>query len=277
MTDRLHAANWTHAGDIRPEPGSFASPLPIRRRIEACGRAGFTGMGFIFEDVENALRDHSAADIRAMLADNGIDFVELEALGDWYVEGADPCTPALKLAEALGVTQVKAIGAFEGDVQVEDMADGFGKACDRFAGIGARLVIELMKASNLNTLEKGLTVVSGAGRPNGGLLIDSMHVVRCGMTLDAIAAMPPGTLLAIELDGVPGGPPDPDFWADMVDHRLQPDEGAFDNAALVRAARAAGFNGPWGSEIVAKAHRALPVEEAVQRSADALRKVLATA
>ncbi|RVQ65148.1 hypothetical protein EKN06_14160 [Croceicoccus ponticola] len=275
MSEKLHAANWTHAGDIRPEPGRLASPLPLRDRIEAGARAGFIGMGFIFDDITSALHQHSATELRAMLADNGIEQVELEALADWFVVGADPCTDALRLAEAVGATRVKAIGAFEGDVQPEDMIDGFARACDRFAGIGANVVIELMKASNLNTLEKGLAVVTGAGRANGGLLIDSMHVVRCGISLDAIAAMPSGALLAIELDGVPEGPPDPDIWADMVDHRLQPDEGSFDNAALVRAARAAGFNGPWGVEIVARAHRALPLDEAVRRSAAAMRAVLA--
>ncbi|HEX2793395.1 MAG TPA: TIM barrel protein [Croceicoccus sp.] len=277
MMDKLHAANWTHAGDIRPEPGRLASPLPIRERIEACARAGFAGMGFIFEDVSAALRMYSGSDIRSMLSANGIDQVELEALTDWFSEGAPMGEEALRLAEAIGATQIKAIGAFEGDVLPEEMVSGFARTCDRFGELGAKVVIELMKASNLNTLEKGLAVVVGAGRSNGGILVDSMHVVRCGMSLNAVAAMPPGTLLAVELDGVPEGPPDPDFWADMVDHRLQPDEGQFDNALLVNAAKSAGFDGPWGVEIVAKAHRALELDEAVSRSASAMRAVLARA
>ncbi|MDR7102399.1 TIM barrel protein [Croceicoccus sp. BE223] len=274
---KLHAANWTHAGDIRPEPGRLASPLAIRDRIEACARAGFAGMGFIFEDVSAALLDHSAADIRSMLSGNGIGQIEIEALTDWFSEDASLCDEALHLADAIGATQIKAIGAFEGDVAPDEMVSGFARTCDRFGELGAKVVIELMKASNLNTLEKGLAVVVGAGRSNGGILIDSMHVVRCGMSLDAIAAMPRGTLLAVELDGVPEGPPDPDFWADMVDHRLQPDQGQFDNALLVRAARLAGFDGPWGVEIVSKAHRALTLDEAVRRSASATRAVLARA
>lgn len=274
---KLHASNWTHAGDIRPEPGRLASPLAIRDRIEACARAGFAGMGFIFEDVSAALQSYPAADIRSMLSANGISEIELEALTDWFSDDASLCDDAFHLADAIGATQIKVIGAFEGDVAPDDMVSGFARTCDRFGELGAKVVIELMKASNLDTLEKGLAVVVGAGRSNGGILIDSMHVVRCGMSLDAIAAMPRGTLLAVELDGVPDGPPDPDFWADMVDHRLQPDQGQFDNALLVRAARSAGFDGSWGVEIVSKAHRALTLDEAAMCSASAMRAVLARA
>ena len=269
----LHAANWTHAGDVRPEPGRYASPVDIRERIEACAAAGFGGMGFIFVDIENALTRYSPGDLRAMFADNGITFLELEVLVDWFHEPAEDIDGALRTAEAIGARQIKAVGDMTGDASIEAMARGFGRTCDRFADLDAKVVIELMQLSNLRTLERGRAVVEGAGRANGGLLFDSWHIDRCGMALDEIAALPAGIFQAIELCGVPEERA-ADIYAEMVDLRLQPDEGHADNARLVRAARAAGFDGPWGIEIVSAAHRALPVAEAAKRSADAVRAVL---
>lgn len=272
----LHAANWTHAGDIRPDFADLASRVDIRERIDACSKAGFRGMGFVFVDIENALARYSASDLNAMFADGGIEYLELEALMGWSAGDDKVVDDALRLAETIGAHQIKAVG--EGDVEApaEPMAPAFGRVCDRFADLGAKVVIELMQISNLDTLAKGRTVVEGAGRANGGLLFDSWHVTRCGIDVDEIAALPEGVFRATELCGVPREMVVPDRFDEMVDHRMQPDTGDFDNAAFVRGARSAGFDGPWGIEIVAAAHRALPVHEAVQRSADAMRAVLAS-
>lgn len=269
----LHAANWTHAGDVRPEPDRYASPLDIRERIEACSGAGVRGMGFVLVDIERALARHPALDLRAMFADWGVGFLELEVLSNWFGEDTEETDAALRLAEAIGAQRVKAIGDWTGKASIEVMTQAFANVCDRFADIGASVVIELMQLANLNSVETGRMVVEGAGRANGGLLFDSWHVQRCGMALDEIAALPPGLFQAIELCGVPAAR-DADAYAEMVDHRLQPDEGDFDNAQLIRAAKRAGFDGPWGTEIVSRDQRGLPVREALQRSADALRAVL---
>lgn len=270
--DLLHAANWTHAGDIRPSDGNYASPLDLRERVEACCLAGFSGMGFVFVDIENALVKYSVQDIGSIFADNGIEYLELEALMDWFEEGAS-IDDALRLCEAIGAKRVKAVGDVKGNTPISQLVESFATVCDQFNDLGAEVVIELMKITNLDTLEKGRAVVEGADRKNGGLLFDSWHVVRCGMDLEQISKLPRGLFRGIELCGVPKEPVVPDAYAEMVDCRLQPDEGAFSNADLLQAARTAGFDGPWGIEIVAEKHRDLPVNQAMQRSAEAMRNI----
>ena len=44
-------------------------------------------------------------------------------------------------------------------------------------------------------------------------------------------------------------------------------EGAFDLPGMIAALRTAGWNGPWGVEILSDEHRALPVGEALHRAA----------
>ena len=90
MTDisrGLLATCWTHAGDARPGRGDGTSPLALRERIEATGRAGWQGFGLGSADLERALGTSSLAELRSMFEANGIEQVELEFLTDWWTDG----------------------------------------------------------------------------------------------------------------------------------------------------------------------------------------------
>ena len=276
----LIASYWTLAGNVLPHDPSMASPIDLKDRIEAAGRAGFRGMGLNVEDLAISRARHGDSEIRHMLRANGIRLVELEALLDWFADGERRAASdaqrsiAFEQARAVGAFQIKVIGDLAGDWPSEHMAEAFAQLCDEAAGQGLRITLELLPNSNMNSVARGQRLVELAGRPNGGLLFDAWHVARCGMTLDDISALPAGICAGVELDDGPGIPVIDDLYQEMIHARLLPGEGQFDLDGLLAATRAAGFSGPYGVEILSHAHRARSLDEAAHSAFATTRAVL---
>ena len=279
----LLATYFTLAGDVLPNAASCASPIPLGERLDAAQAAGFAGIGFNLDDAAVLRVRHGDAMLRRMLRDAGMRWIELEVLLDWFADGdrrvrADAARrAALEQAAALGAFQIKVAGDLAGDWPRNRMAEAFAILCDEAQAVGARITIELFPIANLHSIETGRQVVEMSGTRNGGLLFDIWHVVRGGISIDEVATLPPGLLNAVELDDGLLAAPIADIYEETIRCRLQPGEGEFDVAGLIRAARATGFDGPWGIEILSDENRALPVREAARRAADAMRRVLADA
>ena len=64
------------------------------------------------------------------------------------------------------------------------------------------------------------------------------------------------------------------LFEDTVHRRRYCGEGSFDLTGMITNLRAAGWNGPWGVEILSEEHRNLPVHEALNRAATSAHEVL---
>ena len=58
------------------------------------------------------------------------------------------------------------------------------------AGHGLTAVLEFMPWTAVRDLQAAREIVEAAGRPNGGILVDALHLDRSGSTLDQVAALP---------------------------------------------------------------------------------------
>lgn len=113
----LIACYWTLAG-----PYVFGerdqSPWDFRVHVEAAARAGYTGFGIKQADLRKTLARYSFAQMRRILADSGIRYLELEALFGWYSAGDERARSdadrrlLLQAATELGAHHVKAAGDF---------------------------------------------------------------------------------------------------------------------------------------------------------------------
>ena len=56
------------------------------------------------------------------------------------------------------------------------------------------------------------------------------------------------------------------MWEDSVDRRMLPGEGDLDVPGFVATMHELGWRGLWGVEMIAEAHRALPVDQALTRA-----------
>ena len=278
--DELLATCWTSAGDAAPDRPDLRSPLTLRERIEAASSAGFRGFGLLSDDLPAAVAEYRLSGIRAMLADNGIVHLELEDIPYWWDNGAwrqesDRIRHGLlEAAEALGARHIKVTP--DGDDAPWDRglwAAKFAELATQAHDVGARLGIEFFPWSNIKTLHDGLQLVVDAGHGAGGVIIDAWHMARAHTPMANLASVPLHRIIGVELDDadeqVVGT-----LFADTVHRRRYCGEGAFDLSAMITSLRAAGWNGPWGVEILSDEHRSQPVEEALRRAAASARNAL---
>ena len=271
MPPDLLASYFTLAGDTVPIEDDRPSPVAFRDRVEAASRAGFTGFGIYHTDLVHVIEQYGFAEMRAILASNGIKHLELDALQNWFARGelrteSDGVRRLLlESAARLGAYQIKVVGDFAHNSTVDEMIEAFGELCDEASVAGTRIGLELCVSSNIETLDQALPVVEGAGRADGGLVLDIWHIVRGGTSYDEVRALSSDRIFSVELnDGsaVPVGPK----LEDTIRRRLFCGEGAFDVPAFIAAVQATGYRGYYGVELVSDVFRAMPLDVMAERA-----------
>jgi sugar phosphate isomerase/epimerase len=81
---QLVASYWTLAGGAEPHTEHEYSDFSFQERVSAAAEAGFTGIGIWHADLEHTLQSLSLPQMRRVLDDSGITYVELEFLTDWW-------------------------------------------------------------------------------------------------------------------------------------------------------------------------------------------------
>ncbi len=269
----LLASYWTICGACVPATGPEYSSFDFRDRVEAISRAGFTGMGIWHADLYKTLETRSLAEMERILDGNGIVHVELEFLFDWFLEGekkkASDAEKArlLGAAEALGARHLKVGDFFNTPVELDRVTESFVALCKDAAGAGTNILFEVMPFSMIDTLEEALAMLDDADTPNGGLMIDTWHMVKMGVSNETLARVPRKHILGVELnDGFLETPAGLTLNQETVDQRKFPGEGEFDMPGFMAAVAATGYDGPYGVEVIAKSSRNLPLDVVVRRA-----------
>jgi sugar phosphate isomerase/epimerase len=134
-----------------------------------------------------------------------------------------------------------ALGAQRAGVNIDDpdrsrTIDRFGTLCDLAAPFGIGLDIEFMIWRPVARLEDAATIVRAAGRSNGQILIDALHLDRSGGTPAAVAALDPALIGSVQLCDAPKRRPEPSGIIDEARAgRLAPGEGDLPLHALLHA------------------------------------------
>jgi sugar phosphate isomerase/epimerase len=279
----LLAAHFTLGGDIHPFGPTDISPFPFRDRVEAAARAGFTGFGLIHGDAMATAAKIGLPEMRRIVEANGIQFLEMEFLLNWYHDG-EPRRASdiargdmMKMASALGIRDIKIAPGFASDLShptdaemtpdIPLMTQAFIGICREAAEHGTSIVLEIMPFSNVRTIETARAIVEAADQPNGGLLVDIWHLARGGIPYADIALIPPRFLGAIELNDADAQVVG-ELWQDTIFRRKLPGEGALNPPSFIKAVQAAGYQGPWGVEILSETLRKLPLDQIAKRAFD---------
>lgn len=268
----LLASYWTLAGDVDPTgaQGPDYSPFTFRERVEAISRAGFTGMGIWHTDLYHTLESTSLDDMKRILEDNGIRHLELEFLFDWFhpagserrAKSDEEKAKLLDAAEALGARHLKVGDFLNQDVPMEQAAEGFATLCRDAADAGTSIVFEVMPFSMIDDLAGALEMCALADAANGGLMIDTWHIVKMRTPYAELAAAPKRFILGVELnDGFLETPHGMDLQTETTQHRAFPGQGEFDMAGFMDAVAATGYDGPYGVEVIRAENRKRTVDE----------------
>jgi sugar phosphate isomerase/epimerase len=251
----LLGSYWTLAGGAQPHTDKEFSPFDFKDRVEAAARVGFKGVGIWHADLAHILQKRSLKEMKQILSDNDIKHVELEFLTDWFLDGEQKKQSdvtkkmLLQAAEALGARHVKVGDFLRTECPMPKMIAAFAALCKDAADHGTRIIFEMMPFSNIDSVESVLELVQGAGAPNGGICFDLWHIVKLGIPYDKVARVPLKYMLGVEInDGTFKAP-----WSlheDTINHRRLCGEGEFDVKGFVRAVLQAGYQGPWGIEVL---------------------------
>jgi sugar phosphate isomerase/epimerase len=271
----LIGSYWTIAGEVYPHTDREFSPFDFRERVEALSEVGFTGMGIWHADLEHILQSYTLAEMHSILDDNGITFIELEFLYDWFVDGEEKQASDVRKALLLEASaELKAHHVKVGDffrkvTPMPKLIDSFAALCEDAGRYNATIGFELMPGAMIETLDESLEMVEGAGAPNGGIILDLWHVVKLGIPYQEAAAIPPQYLVSVEInDGYLVRPEGMDFVTEVTEHRAFCGEGEFDVRGFVEAMWNAGYRGPWGIEVLWKELRNWPLDRIVNHAWD---------
>jgi sugar phosphate isomerase/epimerase len=266
----LLASYWTISAGL-PHTDKECSPFDFKDRVESAARAGFKGFGLWHADLDHILQRRTLPEMKQIFDDNGITHIELEFLTDWFLDGDRKLKSdiqkkkLLKAAEVLGARHVK-VGDFNREkTPMPRLIEAFAGLCSDAAEHGTRIGFELMPFAMIDTLKDSLTMIEGAGAKNGGIVLDLWHIVKLRIPYEEVNSIPPQYLVSVELnDGTFEAP-----WSlheDTVNHRRLCGEGEFDVKGFVDGVQKAGYQGPWGIEVLSSELRKLPLEELTTRS-----------
>ena len=269
----LLASYWTISGGALPHTDHEYSPLDFKDRVEAAARAGFKGFGLWHADLDHVLERRSLQEMKQIFDDNGITHIELEFLTDWFLDGERKKQSdrrkqlLLTAAEALGAHHVKVGDFFREHTPMPRLIEAFATLCADAAQHGTLIGFELMPFAMLDTLQDSLTMVEGSGAKNGGISFDLWHIVKLGIPYAEVARVPASYIISAELnDGTFEAPWD--LHEDTINHRRLCGEGEFDVRGFIECLRSAGYEGPWGIEVLSEELRKLPLSELVTRAFD---------
>ena len=260
----LLASYWTISCGI-PHTDREYSPFDFRERVESAARAGFKGFGIWHADLEQVLKTRSLREMKQILDDNGITHIELEFLTDWFLGGERKKQSDIRkkllfdAAEALRAHHVKVGDFFQEKATIARLIEAFAGLCAEAAERGTKVGFELMPFAMIQTLEDSLKLVQEAGADNGGVCLDTWHIVKLKIPFDRVRRIPLQYITSVELnDGTFECP-----WSlheDTVNHRRLCGEGEFDVTGFIQAVRDAGYDRPWGIEVLSEELRKWPLE-----------------
>lgn len=144
-------------------------------------------------------------------------------------------TPDVRLADFDPLFELAAtVGAGSGVVIIYDdegarAADNFGKLCEVAAKQNMRLNIEYVPVTCAPSFASALNIIDRAGSPkNAGLVIDILHHIRSGATIDDITRIDPARIGAAQIcDGMLAVSEKYYHDVEMLFERLLPGEGEF--------------------------------------------------
>jgi sugar phosphate isomerase/epimerase len=272
----LVACYWTVAGPVDIHYGREWSTFHWRDRCDQAARVGFSGVGLWSADIEHQLEVRTIPEMAKIFHDAGLQDIEIEFLQDFFrPEGSpektesDRVKPILfEAAAAFDAHHIKAGNIPAAECDFDHLAESLARLCAEAAQhTDAKIAYEIIPTDpQVRTLEAALDLVKRAGAPrNLGIAIDTWHMAKLGIPPERLRTVDIDQLAWVELSDGHFHNLD-DFIYEVTCDRRLPGEGEFDIPGYVQALQAAGYEEPWGVEVLSADLRDLPIEEAFTRS-----------
>ena len=169
--------------------------------VTTAHEAGWPACGIWFDP--GTWTDRTTELVRTRLRDTGMIALDIEPV---ILSGAgDPGDALIDAAIELAARYVLVASRVPPSTEV---IDRFGALCDRAVDGGVTVVLEFLPIFGIGTLEQALSVVRSAGRSNGGVLVDTLHLARSGASATELPGVEARLLPYLQLADAPELPPD---------------------------------------------------------------------
>jgi sugar phosphate isomerase/epimerase len=261
-------------------------PSTLRERVSAAVAGGFAGVSVSPGDADPGLSSEDAPEeVARWAADQGVALVVVDSVIEWYPHEPPrrmlaateySATQLLQVCDRYGVGSLGALAPFPSQAPVEELAGCFARLCDQAAEHGLRVQLEFTPFPPVPDLATAWEIVRQAGRPNGGILLDSWHFFRGRPDLELLGSIPGERIMGIQLsDG--RAEFRESLLKDTFRHRELPGEGCFDLIGLLEVLHRTGGLNQVGPEVLSVELQELEPAEAAVRLAAASEKVVADA
>lgn len=209
-----------------------ALELPPAELVVQAGRAGFKSVGFrVNQAAPNTpcyplpAGSQALRDVRDLLWSEGVTVNEVEFI---------PITPEIDVASFRPMFESGAeLGAVSVTVSGDDpdfgrLTANFVALCDLAVAFGLRVDVEFMRWREIGNLDLAVALLRAAGRPNGSIVLDALHLDRSGGRPSDIAALPTSFVRSAQLCDAPAKRPigNDAIIAEARAGRLPPGQGA---------------------------------------------------
>lgn len=141
----------------------------------------------------------------ACLADTGVSIADLEMI---RLDEQFDVEDYLRLFEVGALLRARAVLVAGDDRDAARLTANFAALCEAARPFGLTADLEFMPWTAVADLACALRIVATADQPNGGVLVDALHLARAASPLDLLASVPPRFLHYAQLCDAPGVPPD---------------------------------------------------------------------
>lgn len=192
--------------------------LGFRDKIGATRLAGFGQLSLHPHETRDAVKSGlRPQDMLEIAAENDVAITRLDPLSNWnprwlptnmdasYIDNFDiGAVEFFELCEQLGITYCSLNATFAGDIYpADEVVEHYAATCDLAARYGVTCDLENLPMWGVKTLRQAWSIVSAAGRPNGGIVFDILHYVRSGSTLDMLTEIPGDRVHCVQLNDGP--------------------------------------------------------------------------
>lgn len=263
----------------------------VHERVEVARVAGYRGVGLRSGDCLRVCEEDSLGALRTALAARGLEIGELDGMTHWAPRHHAPGHRATgqprgrlrerhdalwRVAEEVGARTLNVIEMDPETGQDDEMAEAFAALCDRAVELGMLVQLEPLPWTGIPDLAAAARIIRLADRPNGGLCVDTWHLLRAGQGPADLTLQLTDLVVGLQVNDAPAAP-GPDLLEETQHHRLLPGAGDAQVVRVLATLREAGCRAPIGVEVMSDELAQLPAVVAATLAAEATRAVLAEA
>jgi sugar phosphate isomerase/epimerase len=247
----------------------FGAHERLEEIVAATSAAGFTHLGLDVATVDAYVSDgHSLADVRRLfdtweLRCSDVLPIVVTSHADEVRERTEQLCRVVRVMEA-----PRCVLAVRAGVDVRMARPEIQRAAATVRDAGARAALEFARYTGVESMHDAVELCEAAGWETLGLVLDVLHVDRCGV-IDDISQLAPEQIELVQFcDGEAGEPTD--LVADSRQHRKVPGGGGLDLARFVANIRSTGYCGTVAAEVLSTEVRAATPDEIAPRMRTAL-------